>query len=204
MPYYIHIRKAEVWAETKASPASYPGQVALSKRKLGTECDSANFPDKLDRWRHIRNRQGRLGTRLLGPQTPRLGCAGGGASFCTKKEKLKKKKKRRKTGKKHEKTETGKEKKSQFCFYYSFLLPTKEKSNKERGTPNGYYISIDTVKSHNVTIMDLDIIIEMHAPLSSLMRCLQLIKKREFLGEIVQFTFLKSLTTDKLASICGV
>ena len=24
----------------------------------------ANFPDKLDRWRHIRNRQGRLGTRL--------------------------------------------------------------------------------------------------------------------------------------------
>ena len=25
---------------------------------------SANFPDKLDRWRHIRNRLGRLGTRL--------------------------------------------------------------------------------------------------------------------------------------------
>ena len=25
---------------------------------------SANFPDKLDRWRHIRNRRGRLGTRL--------------------------------------------------------------------------------------------------------------------------------------------
>ena len=24
----------------------------------------ANFPDKLDRWRHIRNRRGRLGTRL--------------------------------------------------------------------------------------------------------------------------------------------
>ena len=26
---------------------------------------SANFPDKLDRWRHIQNRRGRLGTRLL-------------------------------------------------------------------------------------------------------------------------------------------
>ena len=61
-----------------------------------------------------------------------------------------------------------KKKKSQFCFYYSFLLPTKEKSNKERGTPNGYYISIDIVKSRNVTIMALDIIIEMNAPLSSL------------------------------------
>ena len=84
-----------------------------------------------------------------------------------KKRKIEKKN-RRKTGKKHEKTETGKEKKSQFCFYYSFLLPTKEKSNKERGTPNGYYISIDIVKSHNVTIMALDIIIEIHAPLSSL------------------------------------
>ena len=97
MPYYIHIRKAEVWAETKASPASYPGQVALSKRKLGTECDSANFPDKLDRWRHIRNRRGRLGTRLLGPQTPLLACAGGGASFCTKNKTIEKKKKERKT-----------------------------------------------------------------------------------------------------------
>ena len=31
------------------------------QRRLGTE---ANFPDKLDRWRHIRNRRGRLGTRL--------------------------------------------------------------------------------------------------------------------------------------------
>ena len=176
MPYYIHIRKAEVWAETKASPASYPGQVALSKRKLGTKCDSANFPDKLDRWRHIRNRQGRLGTRLLGPQTPRLGCAGGGASFCTKKEKLKKKEKR-KTGKKHEKQKQEKKKKSQFCFYYSFLVPIKEKSSKERGTPNGYYISIDIVKSHNVTIMALDIIIEMHALLSSLCDACNWLKK---------------------------
>ena len=176
MPDHIHIRKAEVWAETKASPASYPGQVALSKRKLGTECDSANFPDKLDRWRHIRNRQGRLGTRLLGPQIPRLGCAGGGASFCTKKRKIEKKKKK-KNRKKAWKTETGKEKKSQFCFCYSFLVPTKEKSSKERGTPNGYYISIDIVKSHNVTIMALDIIIEMHAPLSSLCDACNWLKK---------------------------
>ena len=61
-----------------------------------------------------------------------------------------------------------KKKKSQFCFYHSFLVPIKEKSSKERGTPNGYYISIDIVKSHNVTIMALDIIIEMHVPLSSL------------------------------------
>ena len=47
--------------------ASYPGQFALSsyQRRLGTECDSANFPNKLDRWRHIRNRRGQLGTRLL-------------------------------------------------------------------------------------------------------------------------------------------
>ena len=175
MPYYIHIRKAEVWAETKASPASYPGQVALSKRKLGTECDSANFPDKLDRWRHIRNRQGRLGTRLLGPQTPCLGCAGGGASFCTKKRKIEKKKEKQKKSMRKQKQE--KKKKSQFCFYYSFLVPTKEKSSKERGTPNGYYISIDIVKSHNVTIMALDIIIEMHAPLSSLCDACNWLKK---------------------------
>ena len=33
--------------------ASYPGQFALSE-----------LPHKLDRWRHIRNRRGRLGTRL--------------------------------------------------------------------------------------------------------------------------------------------
>ena len=31
------------------------------QRRLRTE---ANFPDKLDRWRHIRTRRGRLGTRL--------------------------------------------------------------------------------------------------------------------------------------------
>ena len=28
------------------------------------QASSANFPDKLDRWRHIRKRRGRLGTRL--------------------------------------------------------------------------------------------------------------------------------------------
>ena len=46
---------------TKAS-SRYPSY----QRRLGTECEasSANFPDKLDRWRHIRNRRGQLGTRL--------------------------------------------------------------------------------------------------------------------------------------------
>ena len=34
------------------------------QRRLATEWDSANFPDKLDRWRHIRNCRGRLWTRL--------------------------------------------------------------------------------------------------------------------------------------------
>ena len=171
MPYYIHIRKAEVWAETKASPASYPGQVALSKRKLEPSAIARIFPRRI------------FSTSLTGDVTseiakddwergcwaPRLlvlGAQGEGPAFVQKKKNWKKKKK--KNRKKAWKTETGKEKKSQFCFYYRFLLPTKEKSNKERGTPNGYYISIDIVKSHNVTIMALDIIIEMHAPLSSL------------------------------------
>ena len=36
------------------------------QRRLRTECQfSAIFPDKLDRWRHIWNRRGRLGTRLV-------------------------------------------------------------------------------------------------------------------------------------------
>ena len=39
------------------------------QRRLGTECGSANFPDKLDRWHHIRSRRGRLGTRLVLPQS---------------------------------------------------------------------------------------------------------------------------------------
>ena len=40
------------------------------QRRLGTECDRVRgeFPDKLDRWRHFRNRRGRLGTRLRGFQ----------------------------------------------------------------------------------------------------------------------------------------
>ena len=40
------------------------------QRRLGTECDRVlgEFPDKLDRWRHIWNRRGRLGTRLRGFQ----------------------------------------------------------------------------------------------------------------------------------------
>ena len=49
-----------VQPRTQAS-SRYPSY----QRRLRTECDSANFPDKLDRWRHIRNRRGRLGTRLV-------------------------------------------------------------------------------------------------------------------------------------------
>ena len=51
-------RQTTVWrhgghhtSKEESHAASYPGQFA-------------NFPDKLDRWRHIRNRRGRLRTRL--------------------------------------------------------------------------------------------------------------------------------------------
>ena len=43
-----------------ATTGSYPGQFAIRVTRGGLK-PSANFPDKLDRWRHIRNRRGRLG-----------------------------------------------------------------------------------------------------------------------------------------------
>ena len=54
-----------VWirAWSGASAALYPGLFAQSE--LPEEAwNRANFPDKLYRWSHIRNRLGRLGTRL--------------------------------------------------------------------------------------------------------------------------------------------
>ena len=52
------------------SPTSYSGRpvraVRVTRGSLEPSANfcSANFPDKLDKWRHIRNRRGRLGTRL--------------------------------------------------------------------------------------------------------------------------------------------
>ena len=51
--------------------ASYQGQIRV--RGSGLEPSAgANFSDKLDRWRHIRNRQGRLGMRLFVMHSPFL------------------------------------------------------------------------------------------------------------------------------------
>ena len=64
LPWCLAVRLFSVFAGEKyASPVSYPGLFALS------EWPEANFPDKLDRWRHIRNRRGRLGTRLMRAST---------------------------------------------------------------------------------------------------------------------------------------
>ena len=50
--------------EINPFPSLVPMPVrAIRVTREGLE-PSANFPDKLDRWRHIRNRRGRLGTRL--------------------------------------------------------------------------------------------------------------------------------------------
>ena len=57
----------KVQPRTQAS-SCYPSY----QRRLRTECDSANFPDKLDRWRRIQNRRGRLGMRLGKAHKPHM------------------------------------------------------------------------------------------------------------------------------------
>ena len=49
-----------------------PGPNPSERRRLGTERGSKSVSDKLDRWRHIRNRQGRLGMRLFVMHLPFL------------------------------------------------------------------------------------------------------------------------------------
>ena len=61
---FVHWGKKDALPQPRTQASSrYPSY----QGRLGTECDSANFSDKLDRWRHIRNRRGRLGTRLALP-----------------------------------------------------------------------------------------------------------------------------------------